>query len=110
MQPGELAEFVAATAATFGQPGVAVGVWAEGAETVSCHGITSADNPLPIDRDTMFGVGSVSKTVTATAVMGLVARGQVDLDAPVRRYVPELELEDEDAAAGVTVLNLLNHT
>ena len=32
------------------------------------------------------------------------------LEAPVRRYVPELELADERAAAEVTVLNLLNHT
>ena len=41
--------------------------------------------------------------------MCLVA-GQAELDAPVRRYVPELRLADEQAAAEVTVLNLLNHT
>jgi CubicO group peptidase (beta-lactamase class C family) len=42
--------------------------------------------------------------------MRLVAEGKVDLDAPVRRYVPELKLADEQTAAEVTVLNLLNHT
>lgn len=42
--------------------------------------------------------------------MRLVAAGRVELDAPVRRYVPELRLADERAAAEVTVLNLLNHT
>jgi CubicO group peptidase (beta-lactamase class C family) len=42
--------------------------------------------------------------------MCLVAAGQVDLDAPVRRYVPDLVLADEPAAAQITVLNLLNHT
>src|SRR5205807_5939263 len=38
------------------------------------------------------------------------SEGRVELDAPVRRYVPELRLSDEQAAAQVTVLNLLNHT
>lgn len=47
---------------------------------------------------------------TPTALMRLVAEGKVDLDAPVRRYVPELKLADEQAAAQITVLNLLNHT
>ena len=42
--------------------------------------------------------------------MRLVAEGKVDLDAPVRRYVPELKLADEQTAVEVTVLNLLNHT
>ena len=55
-------------------------------------------------------LGSVTKTYTATALMRLVAEGRVELEAPVRRYVPELRLADEQAAAEITVLNLLNHT
>ena len=105
-----LAQFVEATATTFGIPGVAVGVWADGQEIYACHGVTSVDNPLPVDRDTLYVLGSVTKTYTATALMRLVAEGRVELDAPVRRYVPELVLADERAAAEVTVLNLLNHT
>ncbi len=105
-----LADFVATTAAEFGIPGVAVGVWADGRETYACHGVTSADNPLPIDRDTLFVLGSVTKTYTATSLLRLVDDGKVDLAAPVRRYVPELRLADEPAAAEMTVLNLLNHT
>jgi CubicO group peptidase (beta-lactamase class C family) len=42
--------------------------------------------------------------------MRLVEQGKIDLDAPVRIYVPELVLKDEDVAARVTVLQLLNHT
>ena len=105
-----LAEFVEATATKFGVPGVAVGAFAHGREAYACHGVTSVDNPLPVDRDTMFVLGSVTKTFTATALMRLVAQGRVDLDAPVRRYVPELRLADEQTAASVTVMNLLNHT
>lgn len=105
-----LAEFVQATADRFGIPGAAVGVWADGREHYACHGVTSLDNPLPVDSDTLFQLGSVTKTYTATALMRLVEQGRVELDAPVRRYVPELELADEAAAAQITVLNLLNHT
>jgi CubicO group peptidase (beta-lactamase class C family) len=110
MPQDALAEFVEATVTKFGIPGAAVGVWANGQELVACHGVTSVDNPLPVDRDTMFVLGSVTKTFTATALMRLVAQGQVDLDAPVRRYVPELRLADEQTAASITVMNLLNHT
>jgi CubicO group peptidase (beta-lactamase class C family) len=105
-----LSEFVEATATRFGIPGVAVGVWADGREAYAGHGVTSVDNPLPVDPDTLYLLGSVSKTYTATTLLRLVADGRVELDAPVRRYVPELRLRDEHAAVQVTVLNLLNHT
>ncbi len=110
MSNDALSEFVETTATEFGIPGVAVGAWVNGREVHACHGVTSIENPLPVDPDTLFGLGSVSKTFTATAMMRLVADGRVELDAPVRRYVPELRLADEQTAAQVTVLTLLNHT
>lgn len=110
MSHNALSDFVETAAAKFGIPGVAVGVWADGQQSYVCHGVTSIDNPVPVDRDTLYIMGSVTKTYTATTVMRLVAEGRVELDAPVRRYVPELQLADERAAAEVTVLNLLNHT
>jgi len=110
MSPEALSGYVEAAAAKFGIPGVAAGVWADGREDYACHGMTSVDNPLPVDRDTLYVLGSVTKTYTATALMRLAAAGQIDLDAPVRRYVPELVLADEQTAAQVTVMNLLNHT
>jgi CubicO group peptidase (beta-lactamase class C family) len=110
MPHDSLFDFVEATATEFGIPGVAVGVWADDQETSACHGITSVDNPLPVDTDTLYVLGSVTKTYTATALMRLVTEHRVDLDAPVHRYIPELQLADEDAAAGITVLQLLNHT
>ncbi|MET7458445.1 serine hydrolase domain-containing protein [Streptomyces sp. NPDC005574] len=105
-----LSEFVEATATKFGVPGAAVGVWVDEREACGCHGVTSVENPLPVDQDTLFVLGSVTKSFTATALMRLAAEGRVELDAPVRRYVPELVLPDERAAAEITVLQLLNHT
>ncbi|MFI1283281.1 serine hydrolase [Streptomyces sp. NPDC020858] len=49
-----LSEFVGATAEEFGIPGVAVAVWVDGREVYACHGVTSVENPLPVDRDTLF--------------------------------------------------------
>lgn len=110
MSQQALSGFVASAAERSGVPGVAVGVWADGRDVYACHGVTSVENPLPVNPETVFVVGSVTKTFTATAIMRLVAGGKVELDAPVRRYVPEFTLKDEQAAAAITVLNLLNHT
>ncbi len=43
-------------------------------------------------------------------MMRLVERGKVDLDSPVRRYIPDFAVADESASATVTVRQLLNHT
>ena len=105
-----LQDVVAALAEELHVPGVAVGVLLDGREAHAFHGVTSIENPLPVDERTLFLCGSTTKTYTATAIARLVGQGLVDLDAPARTYVPELQVEDEEAAASVTVLQLLNHT
>ena len=106
----ELQDVVGALAEELHVPGVAVGVLHDGREAHAFHGVTSIENPLPVDERTLFLCGSTTKTFTATAIVRLVGQGLVDLDAPARTYVPELRVEDEEAAASVTVLQLLNHT
>src|SRR4051794_2505005 len=91
-------------------PGVSVGVLVDGEEHYAYSGVTSIENPLPVDETTLFQFGSTGKTYTATAILRLVDQGLVDLSAPVRTYVPELRLKDESVAEKVTVLQLLNHT
>jgi len=91
-------------------PGVAVGVISGDEEHVACAGVTSVEDPLPVDEGTLFQIGSTGKTYTSTAILALVDDGKIDLDAPVRTYVPELKLKDEQVARDVTVLQLLNHT
>ena len=105
-----LSDFVESSAKKFKIPGVAVGVWADGKEMYATYGVTSVDNPLPVNQDTLFILGSITKTYTATALMRLVAEGKVDLHAPVRQYIPELKLTEEEVAANVNVFQLLNHT
>ena len=81
----------------------AVGVLLDGREEHAFHGVTSVENPLPVNERTLFLCGSTTKTFTATAIVRLAGQGLVDLDAPVRTYVPELRVEHEEAAAAVTV-------
>ena len=59
---------------------------------------------------TPFVIGSTSKSFTALAVMQLVDEGVVDLDAPVRRYIPELRLANGQATDSITVRHLLQQT
>jgi CubicO group peptidase (beta-lactamase class C family) len=106
----DLQAHVTQAAAALEVPGVAVGVHHEGTQQYAVHGVTSVENPLPVDQDTLFAIGSIGKTFTATLVMRLVDAGKIDLDERVRAYVPELRLQDEQVAAEVTVKHLLNHT
>jgi CubicO group peptidase (beta-lactamase class C family) len=106
----KLAAKLAELAQQYKVPGVAVGLYSRGAEDYAYHGVTSIENPLEVNADTLFQIGSTSKTFTATALMILAEQGRVDLSARVRDYIPELRLKDESVAAEVRVINLLNHT
>lgn len=105
----EIAAIVEAERARHPVPGLAVGL-AIGDEThTAAFGVTSVDHPLPVTPDTLFQIGSITKTFLGTLVMRLVEERQLDLDTPVRRWVPELRLRDADAAAGVTLRHCLTH-
>lgn len=91
-------------------PGAAVGVIYDGEEYVRGYGIGNVEYPLPVSADTLFRIGSTTKTFTGTAMMRLVERGKVDLGAPVRAYLAGFKLSDESVAAAVTVRQILNHS
>jgi CubicO group peptidase (beta-lactamase class C family) len=91
-------------------PGVALGVYYQEQEWLTGFGVTNVDHPLPVEPDTLFQIGSISKTICATATMRLVDAGTLDLDTPVRAYLPELRLADEDVAARVTLRHVFTHT
>ena len=91
-------------------PGVALGVIHGDVEHTAGFGVTNIDHPLPVDADTLFQIGSITKTFTGTVAMMLVEQGKLDLDAPLRTYLPKLRLQDEEAAARVTMRHLLQHT
>lgn len=104
-----LAETVRTSMERHRVPGVAVGLYDGGEEYVASFGVTSVENPLEVTPETLFQIGSTTKTLTGTAIMALVERGMLDLDEPVRTYLPDLRLSDEEVARTVTTRHLLTH-
>jgi CubicO group peptidase (beta-lactamase class C family) len=91
-------------------PGVAIGIVSGNQQYSAGFGVTNLENPLPVNAETLFQVGSISKTVTATAMLRLVERGLVDLDVPIRTYLPDLRLADPSVAERVTLRHIFTHT
>jgi CubicO group peptidase (beta-lactamase class C family) len=90
--------------------GLAVGI-VEGNEIVYLQGFGAADPAgRPVTPQTPFIIGSVSKSMTALAVMQLVEAGQIELDAPVQHYLPWFRVADATASAQISVRHLLQHT
>lgn len=82
--------------------------------SVSWHGdfgIANKSQNKPVDHNTMFQFGSMSKPITAWAIMTLVQDGKVDLDAPVNKYLKSWKLKSaEFDPAEVTVRRVLHHS
>ena len=77
----------------------------------SGFGVTSVeDGGLPVTPQTLFRIGSITKSMTATAIMRLVETGLVDLDRPTSEYVPWLAFSEESAAQRITLRMLLSHS
>lgn len=91
-----------------GDVGASVAVFVDGEPVVDVWGgFADADRTIPWQHDTIAGVWSVTKTMTALSALILADRGELDLDAPVARYWPEFAAEGKDR---VLVRHLLSHT
>jgi CubicO group peptidase (beta-lactamase class C family) len=81
-------------------------VWAKG------YGIADIESGLPVNEITLFQAASISKPLTALAVMKLVQDGKLDLDKDINTYLKTWKLQDGELTAKnkVTLRNLLSHT
>ena len=91
-------------------PGAAVGIVNGEDERCEAFGVTSVEHPLDVTGETLFQIGSITKTITGTVAMRLVEQGKLDLETPVRTYLPELRMSDAAVADRVTMRHLLTHT
>jgi CubicO group peptidase (beta-lactamase class C family) len=102
--------YVVAQMRRFKIPGASLAI-VEGGEIVHLRGFGQArpggDAPTP---QTPFFIGSLTKSITALAVMQLVEAGRVELDAPLQRYLSWFRVADPHASAQMTVRHLLNQT
>ncbi|WP_216213075.1 serine hydrolase domain-containing protein [Amycolatopsis aidingensis] len=106
--PARVSEFVESYLDSTGLPGAAVAITRED-RVLLAAGYGHDSTGAAVTEHTRFPVGSLSKSFTALAVLQLAQAGKVELDAPVRRYLPSFRLVDPRGAR-ITVRQLLNQT
>lgn len=102
---------------TFQIPSVSVTVYRDPQRTASCDspyqhfnaGFKDLEHGLCAGPDTMYAIGSCTKSFTAAAIGVLCDRGQLNLEDPVRKYIPEFEMYDPYAGAHLTIRDMLCH-
>ncbi|MFI6177709.1 serine hydrolase domain-containing protein [Nonomuraea sp. NPDC051191] len=108
LDPSSVDAFVTKYREATGLPGAAVAI-TKGRQIVHAAGYGETASGEPVTAGTPMAVASVSKSFTSLAVLQLVEKGQVELDKPVRGYLPEFTMADPRAAR-ITVRQLLNQT
>src|SRR5579872_201854 len=69
--------------------GAATLVWKNGAARTTCFGWRDIERKLPVERDTIFRIASMTKPITSVAALMLVDEGSIALSDPITRYAPE---------------------
>ena len=108
--PDVVVRFVEEKMAEHRVPGVSVGLLLGEETAVSGYGLTSIDNPLPVTTNTLFQIGSNTKTMTATLLMLLAENGRLTLDTPIQKVLPDFRVQDETVSATATIRHLLTHS
>lgn len=107
----DLQRVVASALTRWPTTGMAAAVVRGGAIDVLCHGVADVRSGRPVTEDTVFRIGSLTKTLTAVAVMQLCERGDVDLDTPANEYLRGVQLVPARGSfRPATVRHLLTHT
>lgn len=102
-----VSEAIQPVMAKYDVPGMAVGLIVKGEPHVFNFGVSSTETYAPITRDTLFELGSVSKTLTATLASYAQASGKLSLSAPTSQYLPVMR---GSRLGKVELLNLGTHT
>jgi CubicO group peptidase (beta-lactamase class C family) len=103
----EIDRFITHQMATQHIPGLALAITHEN-QALHVKGYGRANTQQLVTPQTQFPIASLSKSFTAVAVLQLVESGQIDLDAPVTKYLPEFTLADAKTDAQITIRQLLN--
>lgn len=93
----------------FGAPSYSAAVYRNGQCEVFSDGLRDQEQGLAPDADTLYAIGSCTKSFTAGTLCSLVDRGAVKLDEPVRTYLPELAMYDSYVTEHLTLRDMLCH-
>ncbi len=106
----ELEEILVAWQAENGAPAVSLSVRLPGEEPINiASGVTDLVTEEPVTTEDYFRIASITKPMTAALVLQLVDEGLVELDVPVRTYLPTW-LEGYQYADDITIRQLMDHT
>jgi CubicO group peptidase (beta-lactamase class C family) len=105
-----LAGRLAASIQKHNVPGASAAVFRGGQWEIASAGVTNVTTGVEVTPETVMHIGSITKVLNATLVMQLVDEGRVELTAPVKRYLRDFQVADQDATELITVEMLLNHT
>lgn len=95
---------------TWNIPGLALGiVYKDQLIYSKGYGYRDLENKLPVETSTTFPIASNTKLFTATAACMLAEEGKINLDKPVRNYLPSLHFNNDDLDASVTMRDMLSH-
>ena len=91
-------------------PGLALGIVQDG-ETLYCagYGLGDVENQVAVTPETIFAIGSITKSFTVAGLAMLVDEGRLDWDRPVREVVPGFALADPVASAHTTPRDMVTH-
>jgi CubicO group peptidase (beta-lactamase class C family) len=90
-------------------PGLAIAIVPQGEAAPILRGYGQDGRGSAVDADTQFHIASASKSFTALAIMQLVERGQLDLDATVQSLIPQFTTRQPALSDRITVRHLLHH-
>lgn len=79
-------------------------------EKITAYGRSGATNDRPLDGDTVFEIGSITKVFTALLLTEMVTRGEVALDDPVAKYLPPSVTMPSRNGKQITLLDLATYT
>ena len=91
-------------------PGASLAVLSDGEVATVVAGLANVEAGIRVTPDTVFQVGSITKSYTATQAMQLVEAGAVGLDDPITTVLPDLRLADPESLSRVTLRHLLSHS
>ena len=90
--------------------GASAALFEDGNLKTATYGVANMKSGVDITTDTVMHIGSITKVINTTLLMQLVDEGLVDLDEPVRKYLPKLRIADMRALRKISVRMLVNHT
>jgi CubicO group peptidase (beta-lactamase class C family) len=97
--------FLSASLKQNGQPGLSVAIVKDGELVfVKAYGKRSLEDNRPVEKDTLFAIGSVTKQFTCASVLMLAEEGKLSVHDKVAKYFPDLTRAND-----ITLLDLMNH-